>query len=243
MKIRSVILDIYNTLLEVGPPPKDADKLWLELWHESFGSEPRLRLNAFKTACESVIEREHAAARGAGVAFPEVYWPDVVAEVLPEFLRLQPDVRRTFMRGHARLTHTLQLFRDAVPVLRRLHERSVLLGLASNSQPYTLPELEAEFAPSGLSVGIFHPSLRFLSFENGFGKPDPHVFRLFEARLCAWGIRPGEALMVGDRLDNDIEPAKAHGFQTWHLTFAPGANTGAGDWRALGGFLTVAAGG
>jgi FMN phosphatase YigB (HAD superfamily) len=231
MKIRAVIFDVYNTLLEVGPAPPDADKQWLGLWRETFTPEPRLKLGDFKAACERVIARDHAAAQAAGVAFPEVYWPDVVGEVLPEFLRLQPDARRAFMRGHARLIHTVQLFRDAVNVLRRLHERGVLMGLASNSQPYTLPELEAEFAPKGLSAALFHPSLRYLSFENGFSKPDPHVFRWVAARLRTFGVQAGETLVVGDRLENDVVPARAQGFQTWH--FGPAGTPEGGDWKQL----------
>lgn len=231
MKIRAVVFDIYNTLLEVGPAPKDADKLWPGLWRETFAHEPRLKSHEFKAACERVIAREHAAAQAAGIPFPEVYWPDVVGEVLPEFLRLPPDARRAFLRGHARLTHTVQLFREAVNVLRRLHERGVLLGLASNSQPYTMPELEAEFAPRGLSAGIFHPSLRYLSFENGFSKPDPHVFRWVAARLRAFGVQVGATLVVGDRLDNDIAPAKAQGFQTWQLGAT--ITSEGGDWKQL----------
>ena len=58
---------------------------------------------------------------------------------------------------------------------------------------------------------MFDPELRFWSFENGFSKPDPHVFRILTARLEARGISPSETLMVGDRFDNDIEPARAHG--------------------------------
>jgi putative hydrolase of the HAD superfamily len=231
MKVRAVIFDIYNTLLEVGPAPEDAEKQWPGLWREYFGNEPRLRLSQFKSACDRVIAREHEAARAAGVSYPEVFWPGVLGEVLPEFTRLETSLRRAFMRGHARLTHTLQLFRDAPTLLRRLHERDVLLGLASNSQPYTLPELEAEFAPSGLSAGIFHPSLRFLSFENGFSKPDPHVFRLLAARLRALGITTAESLVVGDRKDNDVEPARAQGFQTWLL--GPSDTGDGGDWKQL----------
>jgi FMN phosphatase YigB (HAD superfamily) len=237
MKLRAILFDIYGTLLEVAPPPQDVEKLWRELWRETFGIEPRVRLGQFKAACDAVVAREHGAARAAGVAFPEVFWPDIVGEALPESLRLRGEVRRAFMRGHARLTHTVQLVRGAVGVLRQLHERDVLLGLASNSQPYTLPELEAEFAPSGLSVGIFHPSLRYLSFENGFSKPDPHVFRLLAARLRALGVQAGESLMVGDRLDNDIEPARAQGFQTWQMTAEPAKGPNAGNWKQLGEFL------
>jgi FMN phosphatase YigB (HAD superfamily) len=237
MSIRAVILDIYSTLLQVGPPPSDAEKQWSELWRETFGSEPRLRLNQFKTACDNVVAREHGAAHSFGIAYPEVYWPDVVGEVLPEFLKLQSDMRRSFIRGHIRLTHTLSLSRDVVSVLRRLHERDLLLGLVSNSQPYTLPELEVEFALAGLSVAVFHPTLRFLSYEHGFSKPDPHVFRLIAIRLRALGVQVRETLVVGDRLENDIDPAKAQGFQTWHLTTEPGKGPNAGNWKQLGEFL------
>jgi FMN phosphatase YigB (HAD superfamily) len=235
MKFRAIIFDIYKTLLEVGPPPADADRQWKELWREHFRSDPRLRLNQFNTACDQIIEREHGTARAVGIQFPEVYWPDIVGEVLPEFSRLEMSLRRAFMRGHKRLTHTVTLFREAVGLLRRLHERDIVLGLVSNSQPYTLPELESEFAPAGLSAAIFHPSLRFLSFEHGFSKPDPHVFRLLAARLRTMGIQTKESLIVGDRPDNDIEPAKSHGFQTWQM--APAHIAGGGDWKHLAAFL------
>ena len=42
-------------------------------------------------------------------------------------------------------------------------------------------------------------------------KPDP---RLFHLSLNRAGCPADEALMVGDRLDNDIAPAKAVGMQT-----------------------------
>ena len=32
MSIRAVIFDIYDTLLEVGPPPPDAARRWENLW-------------------------------------------------------------------------------------------------------------------------------------------------------------------------------------------------------------------
>jgi FMN phosphatase YigB (HAD superfamily) len=37
------------------------------------------------------------------------------------------------------------------------------------------------------------------------------------ARLAARGICPGEILMIGDRLDNDIAPARAQGWQAWQV--------------------------
>ncbi|OGS51162.1 MAG: hypothetical protein A3K65_05535 [Euryarchaeota archaeon RBG_16_68_12] len=50
-----------------------------------------------------------------------------------------------------------------------------------------------------------------LSEVLGVSKPDPAIF---EAALREAGCRPSEAVMVGDRIDNDIEPAKALGFRT-----------------------------
>jgi FMN phosphatase YigB (HAD superfamily) len=83
---------------------------------------------------------------------------------------------------------------------------------------------------------MFDRELRFWSFENGFSKPDPHVFRILTARLEARGISPAETLMVGDRLDNDIEPAKAQGWQTWQLT-ARKTHNAAGNWRDLAAWI------
>lgn len=44
-----------------------------------------------------------------------------------------------------------------------------------------------------------------------FSKPDP---RFFESILSGSGARPEDTIMIGDRLDNDIIPAKLLGFQT-----------------------------
>ena len=235
MKIRAVIFDIYQTLLELGPPPVDAEARWVALWLEMFGGPPRFDLGGLRAACDVIVAREHATARAAGIAWPEVYWPDVIAEVLPELGRSPANSPATFLLRHASLMHTVKLSSGAASVLRSLHEHGVLIGLASNCQPYTLVELEAEFASAGLSTDMLHPTLRFLSFMHGFSKPDPHVLRLLGAHLRTFGIAPAEALLVGDRLDNDIEPARAQGWQAWHLA-APGT-AGGGDWSALAAFL------
>src|SRR2546426_228704 len=124
---------------------------------------------------------------------------------------------------------------SAADGLRALGGRGVLLGIASNAQPYTLRELDAAFASAGLSRNkLFAPSLCFFSFEHGFSKPDPHVFRLLTARLRLCGISPNETLMIGNRLDNDIGPAKAQGWQTWHFTEQASADGNQeGDWSQL----------
>lgn len=232
MSIRAVIFDVYGTLLEVGPPPSDAGPLWRRLWREQLQAEARLDLAGFATACAAVIAREHAAARARGVAHPEVFWPQVAAEVLPELAALSVSARDEFLFQQARLWHTVRLAAAAAPTLRALAQRGLLLGIASNAQPYTLRELREALTGVGLAPNIFTPSLCFWSFEHGFSKPDPHVFQLLTARLAASGIAPRDTLMVGDLAANDIAPTRAHGWQTWHLGAA-----GDGDWAALGQWL------
>ena len=236
--IRAAIFDIYGTLLQVAPPPSDAQARWELIWEDKLKTPPRLTLEQFSAECERVIASEHAEARALGILHPEVYWPAVVSTVLPEFAHLSEVERSEFRLYHAQMAHTVRLMPGAAKALTQFRNSALRLGLASNSQPYTLREIDLTLAGVGLSLEIFEPTLCFFSFQHGFSKPDPHVFRLLTARLRAFGIEPGEALVVGDREDNDIVPAQAQGFATWQLTESgPNPNCGAGDWHQLLAFF------
>ena len=52
---------------------------------------------------------------------------------------------------------------------------------------------------------------KWVFFDLGSTLLDPRMFRLALARA---GCQPEEAIMVGDRLDNDITPAKRLGMET-----------------------------
>lgn len=237
MKPRAVIFDIYRTVLDVGPPPDDADVQWAALWRERLGGGgARLTLAEFRAAAETEVAREHAAARAVGIAFPEVDWPAVVRAAMPEVAALDAAGQADFVFRQTELSHTVRLMPGAVAVLSLLHERGVRLGIASNAQAYTLRELAEALAGTGAEPAWFEPALSFWSFEHGFSKPDAHVFRLLTARLRARGIAANETLMVGDRLDNDIAPAQAQGWQTWQM--GEGDGRSGGDWAQLAAALT-----
>ena len=78
------------------------------------------------------------------------------------------------------------------------------VGLIANQTPGTEKRLKA--------YGIFqYFDLIFVSAELGLSKPDPRIFRLAQENA---GCSPGQAWMIGDRLDNDIKPAKEAGWNT-----------------------------
>lgn len=238
MKIRAVIFDVYETLLRVGPAPADAEARWRWLWENHLDRNPRLSAQAFAAGVESVIAREHAAARERGIVHPEVYWPSVLGEVVPELAALTRRARAAFEQSQARISRTTSLNPGATPVLRLLLASGVAIGIASNAQPYTVQELDEALSAVGLGGDIFQPDLVFWSFQHGFSKPDPHVFQVLGARLRARGIRSEETLMVGDRRDNDIAPARAFGWRAFHLNAERRDEADlAGDWQTLARWL------
>src|SRR5512145_2857530 len=132
MKIRAVIVDVYKTLLEVRPAGGDPEVRWQALARARFGPAVGLRFAEFTACCDRIIEREHARARAAGIPHPEIFWPDVVGEALPELASLSPADREEFLFQQQSLFRSVRLMTGAVETLQVLHDRGVPLGIASN---------------------------------------------------------------------------------------------------------------
>jgi|GEM_PF-159997 len=233
MRIRAAIIDIYGTLLESNSTISQNADHWNQFWKDHLHKPPRITPEQFSAECDRVIAKMHELAQARGIKYPEVYWPHVVAEVLPEFSFLEEPQLSELRYYYRPMPRDPPLATGAADVMRFLTDAGVILGIASNCQPYTLRELDVALAREGLSRKIFQLDLCFFSFEHGFGKPDPYVFQILTARLARCGIRPHNTLMIGDRIDSDIEPAMQAGWQTWHLR-----QTIDGDWTALRNWLT-----
>lgn len=226
MTIRAVIFDVYNTLLEVGPPGIDADDRWKRAFVERKLPVSPLDRDAFFRECGRAIEDHHARSKERGISNPEVNWPVIVRKVLPETRRLSPAECDRFIFDTIQTIHQTRLIDHVAVALRILKACKIYLGIASNAQSYTLLELDRALAENGISENPFDPFLCYWSFEHGFSKPSPYVFQILTARLEALGVSPSEILMIGDRMDNDIIPARAFGWQTWQI----GRGTG---WAAF----------
>lgn len=96
-----------------------------------------------------------------------------------------------------------RLYEDAEECLRKL-SRCYKVGVIANQSMGTAERME--------KFGILkYIDLVVASAEEGVTKPDK---RIFEIALGRSGCRPEQAVMVGDRIDNDIVPAKQMGMKT-----------------------------
>ena len=94
-----------------------------------------------------------------------------------------------------------ELYDDALPVLTALRAAGLKIGLLSN----TARDLDEFVAHHRLSVDAVLTS-------RAHGKTKPHE-TIFRHMLELLGVEPGEAVMVGDTLEDDVEGALAVGMR------------------------------
>jgi len=191
--VRAVLLDALGTLVELQPPA------------------PRLRRLLVRAGFE--VSEERAAA---GFAAEIAYYLDHHLEGAdPERLerlrdRCAEEMRRALdLPGldHAGARRAMlgalefRPYPDVLPALRELRERGPALVIASNWD-CSLPEWLDPTGIMELVDGVV------TSAEVGAAKPDP---RVLERALAIAGAAPGEAVHVGDKVDNDVEGARAAG--------------------------------
>jgi HAD superfamily hydrolase (TIGR01549 family) len=103
------------------------------------------------------------------------------------------------------------LYPDAAPCLRELRARGYRIGIAGNQPEGAVAAIEA----MGLAADIVVSSASM-----GVEKPAPAFFaRVLELA----GVPAHEIAYVGDRLDNDVLPARAAGMTTVFLLRGPWA--------------------
>ena len=95
------------------------------------------------------------------------------------------------------------VYPEAEECLRELSKR-YKIGIIANQNPGSRERLE--------KMGLLeYLDLVIASAEEGVAKPD---LRIFKAALSRAACKPEEAVMIGDRIDNDIIPANKIGMTT-----------------------------
>ena len=107
--------------------------------------------------------------------------------------------RRRVADGTRYLFRRDDLYPDAASCLTALRKAGIFVGIAGNQS--------RDLLDSMLGLGL-DADLVTTSEHLGFDKPSP---RFFAALLERTGFRPKDAAYVGDRIDNDVLPAKAVG--------------------------------
>jgi putative hydrolase of the HAD superfamily len=209
--MKAIVFDAVGTLLHADPPA--ADVYHLAGWQH--GSQ---------LSREEVARRFRAAfaasEAGEGLDRPPTSenherdrWRRIVAAVFDDV----PDPGGMLFHSlwrHFAEPDNWRVFDDAAAVLADLADRGLRLAIASNYDRRLKSAVAA------------NPVLRrcercFISSEAGFPKPDRRFFEFAAAQL---DLPPAEILLVGDDWTNDIQGARAAGWQAIWL-----------DRKALGG--------
>lgn len=135
---------------------------------------------------------------------PEAIYREIVQASLRHLPQYRTIVKNHHFQEVAPYRHELEtLYEDAPEVLAKLFKYYALGIIANQSEG-----LQERLRQWGIAQYF---SVIVSSWDCQVMKPDQ---RIFEIALEMADCQPREALMVGDRLDNDICPAKALGYQT-----------------------------
>lgn len=152
----------------------------------------------------AVTPEQYAAANALAV---RTFAPDAYSAIIFALCRRDPDVTyrvRANLAAQVAARRPFELRDGIAGVLAWLSGRDVKLGLAANQPSPVLAKLDE----AGIGAYFHH---REVSGMHGFHKPDVRVF----LRACDdLGVAPHECIMVGDRIDNDIAPARLLGMRT-----------------------------
>ncbi len=112
--------------------------------------------------------------------------------------------------------------REGIPeLLEKLLAEGLLLGLAANQPASSLDNMNR--------AGILkYFKYREVSGSTGFQKPDP---RLLLHSCEGLGVAPEQAIMVGDRIDTDIVPARTLGMTTIRFVSGRHAEQKPRSWK------------
>ena len=197
MKYENLVFDLYGTLVDIHTET-DLDIMWEKtaLYYGFYGVH--YTSQSFREAYLALTAAEEGAAGQDYECFPELQI-ERIFEKLFEEKGVSADRERLAWNA-AQLFRILsidyiRLYPGVKETLRELREEGHRLWLLSNAQRvFTAYEMEA----LGLTEcfdGIY------ISSDYGCRKPDR---RFFDALLTEQGIRPEEALMIGNDLQTDI---------------------------------------
>jgi len=180
-----------------------------------FAYQEELILTLLNEAGCEVTEREFASAIRSARKYYLPRYASHLIYVFTEKYELYEEISKKYERITNRLS--FKQYSDLVEPMPEIKDiclelkSSFRLGLIGNQPGMARKKLERE----GL-LDMFE--VHALSAEMGMRKPD---LRFYLGALAMAQCAPSEAAMIGDRLDNDIYPARTLGLTTVRLKTGP----------------------
>jgi HAD superfamily hydrolase (TIGR01662 family) len=194
---RAVFFDVDFTLIYPGP---------------AFQGEGYRRFAAKHGMCidparfgAAVLSASHILDQAQDKVYNPRIFIDYTAHIIDEMGGRGASVEacaREIYQEWAACQHFL-LYEDVPAGLKALSERSLRIGLISNSHR-CLESFQSHFELEGLI------DVAISSSQHGYMKPHPSIF---EAALKLAGVEAAESVMVGDSLSQDIEGARRVGMR------------------------------
>lgn len=198
---KAVFFDLYQTLVRYEPPREEIETKVLK----EFGIEtsPAALVNPIIAADEYIyneiarlplsqrsreekialyVQYQEVLLREAGIKYDRKLIPGLVAAMQKSAM-------------------DLVLFDDVIPALTDLKKRNLILGLISNIEQNMTETLTKLGLPTWLEIIV-------TSLDAGAGKPRPEIFRM---ALEKAGVRPAEAIYIGDQYRVDVLGARGAG--------------------------------
>jgi putative hydrolase of the HAD superfamily len=201
--IRAVFFDLYNTLVGFDPPREEIQASVLK----DFGIEvsPESLLRPIMTA-DDFIYQEHARSsiskrsKEETMALYAQYHGIILREA---GLDTSQELIAGILKKWMDFNYKMVLFDDVVPTLTRLKELGLILGLITNVDC----DITRLYQELGLSAWF---QVVVTSQEVGFNKPRPEIF---QEALKQAGVKPLEAIHVGDQHQIDVVGANGAGMR------------------------------
>ena len=197
-----IFFDVGNTLLEEGAALEDRDRQLLRLARIF---RPGISFEDVKIAITQAWDRAESDPLEAAMRLLLGPYAEHSVELLSR-VKYRSDLERPY-RGAARILQQLG--------------KTYRLGVIANQQPGLKQRLDCLGLASHLSICAG-------SGDIGLWKPNPEIFRWALQRA---GCAPARAIMIGDRPDKDIEPARRIGLQTIRVLQGPARTQDATGWR------------
>jgi putative hydrolase of the HAD superfamily len=201
--IKAVFFDYYNTLVDYDPPREETQsKLLGEM---GIKITPKELLRPIMVA-DDFLSKEHSRLSMGKRSQEETaaLYGRYHGMVLKEAgLEASPQLIGNILKKWLAIDLKMALYKDVAPALDSLKEQGLTLGLISNVDR----DISATYDELGLGNWL---GVTVTSQDVGFNKPHPEIF---QAALKKAGVKPAEAIYVGDQYEIDVIGANGVGMR------------------------------